>query len=187
MTGAAEQDSPLGWRHDDEHIDQLMSQYFPPGHDAETLTCADDPRRARVLALLADRIEEVTGRAAEDIAESSRFRRRPGAPKHQQSRGAPGGQALLPLERKAAAPPDEWVTPGLLGVSGIDVGCLCGKGWGVWACAVSPGLLWASVWWSVSLACSGGEMMEYAVCQQFWGVEGVARSVGRDVMSQQRS
>lgn len=74
MTGAAEQDSPLGWRHDDEHIDQLMSQYFPPGHDAETLTCADDPRRARVLALLADRIEEVTGRAAEDIAESSRFR-----------------------------------------------------------------------------------------------------------------
>ncbi|MCC9186625.1 acyl carrier protein [Mycolicibacterium mageritense] len=74
VTGAAEQDSPLGWRHDDEHIDQLMSQYFPPGHDAETLTCADDPRRARVLALLADRIEEVTGRAAEDIAESSRFR-----------------------------------------------------------------------------------------------------------------
>lgn len=63
-----------GWRHDDEHVDQLVKRYWPGVDDVETLTCDADPRRVRVLALLAARIEEVTGHAASDINEESRFR-----------------------------------------------------------------------------------------------------------------
>lgn len=59
----------------DEHVEQLMGRYFRPGiDDAETVSCAGDPRRARVLAVLAECIEEVTGRAAEGITEETRFR-----------------------------------------------------------------------------------------------------------------
>ncbi|RUP01338.1 MAG: acyl carrier protein [Mycobacterium sp.] len=59
----------------DEHVEQLMGRYFRPGiDDAETVSCAGDPRRARVLAVLAECIEEVTGRAADGITEETRFR-----------------------------------------------------------------------------------------------------------------
>lgn len=72
---SAESRPPADWRHDDEHVDALMDRYFRPGlDDAETLTSAGDPRRERVLVLLAERIEEVTGRAADEITEDTRFR-----------------------------------------------------------------------------------------------------------------
>jgi acyl carrier protein len=74
LTAAAAEDRPAGWSLDEEHVGHLMLFYFR-GADAVLAWARDeDPRRARVLEVLADRIEEVTDYPAAVVTEVLRFR-----------------------------------------------------------------------------------------------------------------
>lgn len=74
VTAATREDRPAGWPLNEEHVGHLMLFYFR-GPDAVLAWARDeDPRRARVLEVLANRIEEVTDYPAGDVTEALKFR-----------------------------------------------------------------------------------------------------------------